>query len=142
MERHEPRAGQLVRAEQIVKVCARVAGAASRARTALEDRLLRAAPARLDQIQTPARTRVGHQRDAMAPEPRRHRAIERVDPELDARDQVVDLADPQQVPGTVGREPLEGRWGPRDDLVYLLLVAAQRPADRDPVTRARGDRLS
>ena len=74
-------------------------GAAGRTRAALEDRLLRPAPARPDEVNAPARAWVGHERDPVAPEPGRNRAVERVDPQLDTGDQIVDLPDPEQVAG-------------------------------------------
>ena len=83
--------------------------------------------------------RVGDQRDAVAPEPGRQRAVERVDPELDARDQIVDVTDPEQVARALGREPVELGGRPRHDLVHLGLVLAERAADRDPVAAARRD---
>ena len=59
-------------------------------------------------------------------------------PERDPLDQVVGLADPQQVARRVGVEV--GR-GHRDHASHLLLVAAQRPADREAVHGRRRDAL-
>ena len=72
------------------------------------------------------------------PEARRHRAVERVDAELDAADQVVDVADAEQVARARVVDPGDR---PADDLVHLRLVGAERAADRDPVDRPRGDLL-
>jgi hypothetical protein len=60
---------------------------------------------------------------------RGHRAVERVDPELDAAHEVVDLPDPEQVArAVVGQDG----GGPVDHLVHLRLLGAERAADRDP----------
>jgi hypothetical protein len=74
----------------------------------------------------------------VAPQPRRRDAVEGVDAELDAADEVVDLADAEQVPRALLRQD---RRRPVDDLVHLRLVRAERAADRDAVHGARGDRL-
>src|SRR5579875_16134 len=74
----------------------------------------------------------------MSRQSRRHRAVEGVDPELDARDQIVDLADPEQMARTLRRQPLELCGHPPNHLVHLWLVAPERAADRDP-RRATGD---
>jgi len=76
----------------------------------------------------------------VAPEPGRHRAVERVDAPLHAGDQVVDLADPKQVSRPLRRQPLQLRRRPGDDLVHLRLVAPERPPDGDPAGVAGGDR--
>ena len=53
-------------------------------------------------------------------------------------DQVVDLADPEQVSWTVLGQLLRR---PAHDLVHLGLVLAERAADRYPVAAAGGHRL-
>ena len=83
--------------QQVVQVGARVAGRAGRARAAVEHRLVGLLPARLGEVDAPAVRGVGHERHAVAADAGRHRAVERVDAELDAADEVVDLADPEQV---------------------------------------------
>src|SRR5829696_8916285 len=126
VQRYDPRAGRLADAEQVVQVGAAVAGGARRARAAVADRLVGVAVAALGQVDPPAPLRVGHDGHAVATDAGRHRAVERVDPELRAAQEVVDVADPQQVARTLLGELL-GR--PADDLVHLRLVLAERPAD-------------
>jgi serine/threonine-protein kinase len=133
----EPRGGRLAALEQVVEVGAGVAAGAGRARAALEDRLVGLAVAALGEIDRQRRPGRDH-RHAVAADAGRHRAVERVDAELDAAQQVVDLADPEQVAGP-GVRQLGDR--PLDDLVHLRLVLAQRAADRDPARAARGDLL-
>ena len=74
------------------------------------------------------RLRLGHERHAVAREPRRHRAVERVDPQLDAADEVVDLADPEQVARAV--------------LGQLLAVAQPTTSYICGLVRARASRRS
>src|SRR5579875_1140835 len=79
-----------------------------------------------EQVDPPPRPRVRHERGAMPCEPCRHRAVKGVDAKLHARDEIVDLADPKQVPGQelALRTKLAERVA--DDLVHLLLGAAKR----------------
>ena len=81
---------------------------------------------------------IGDQRGAVAGEAGRDRAVEDVEAESDAGEQVVDVADPQQVLRGIGRQQ---RRGQREAPPHLLLVAAEGAADRDPVDRSLRDRL-
>ena len=74
----------------------------------------------------------------MASEPGGDRAVEHVDAERDPLDQVVGLPDPEQVTRGHRVEPAEGH---RDHAAHLVLVASQRPADRQPVHGRRRDPL-
>ncbi len=134
MDRQQPLDGLLAGAQQVVQVGAAVAVGAGRARAARQQRLVGRAPARLREVDAPALGRVRDHRHPVAADPRRHRAVERVDPQLDAAHEIVDLADPEQVP----RQPLRQLVDrPRDDLEHLVLVLAERAADRDPADVAR-----
>ena len=62
-------------------------------------------------------------------------------PELDAADEVVDLADAEQVARLVGRHPVEDLRRPAGDLVHLRFRLPERAADRDAVDLARADDL-
>ena len=75
---------------------------------------------------------------AVAAQPGGHGAVEVVDAELHPADEVVDLADPEQMARALVRQP---RGRPPHDLVDLVLLAAQRAADGDPVAAARHDRV-
>src|SRR5215207_5459541 len=134
----DPRAGRLAQAEQVVQVRARIAGRARWARAAVAERLVGVAVAALGEVDAPAPLRIRHDRHPVAADPRRHRAVERVDAELYAAHEVVDVADPQQVAGPGFGQLLRG---PADDLVHLRLVLAERPADREPERAAVGDLL-
>jgi hypothetical protein len=68
----------------------------------------------------------------------RHRAVERVDAQLDAAQQVVDVPDAEQVPRPVLGQLLRR---PPHDLVHLRLVAAQRAADGQAERRPRSHLL-
>ena len=72
----------------------------------------------------------------MAGEPGRDGAVEDVEAEGDAAEQVVDLADPEQV---LGRRLGQERRGHRQHRGHLLLVAAEGAADRDAVDAGLGD---
>ncbi len=65
-------------------------------------------------------------------------AVEDVEAEGDAAEQVVDLADPEQV---LGRRLGQQRRGHRQDVVHLRLVAPEGAADREPVDASLGDPL-
>ena len=65
-------------------------------------------------------------------------AVEEVEPEGDTVEEVVDLADPEQVLGRVRRQ--QRRRQP-EHAAHLLLVAPQGAADRDPVDPRLGDEL-
>ena len=135
VQRQQPLGGQLAGAHEVVQVAARVL-AAGRAGAALDDRLATAGVLGLRQVEPPARLRVGDQRRAVAAEARRRRAVEGVDPVGDGVDDVVDVADAEQVPRRrVGQRPQR----PADHLAHLLLGVPQRAADRDPVHVGRGD---
>ena len=69
----------------------------------------------------------------MAGEAGRDGAVEDVEAEGDAAEQVVDLADPEQV---LGRRLGQERRGEGEDRRHLLLVAAEGAADREPVDPA------
>ena len=75
----------------------------------------------------------------MAAEAGRHRAIKRVHPELDAGNQIIDLADPQQVTRQCLAVAAEFLGGEPYDLIHLRLLGPQRPADCDPRTAALRD---
>ena len=75
---------------------------------------------------------------AVAGEARRHRAVEHVDAERDPVQEVVGLADAEQVLGGVRGQH---RNGHRQHAVHLRLVAAEGPADREPVDGRARDRL-
>ncbi len=77
----------------------------------------------------------------MAAEAGRHRAVEGVDPELDPGDQVIHLADPQEVARQSLAGPAELAGGVADHLVHLRLLRPQRATDGDPVAAAVGDDL-
>src|SRR5205085_8568275 len=119
------RCSRLPGPQEVVQIGARIPSGACRARTTLEDRLVGLAPPRPRQIHSPTCRRVGNQRHAVTPEPRRHGAVETIDAQLNALYQVVDIADPQQVTGPSRTEPVELGRGPRDDLVHLRPVAAE-----------------
>ena len=51
----------------------------------------------VEEVDPPADGRVRHDRHPVAADAGRHRAVEGVDAELDAAQQVVDLADPEQM---------------------------------------------
>src|SRR5947209_17390080 len=108
-----------------MEIRARVAGRARRAGAPVEDRPGVGAGRRLDQVEPPAGSRVGHECYSMASEASGDGAIEGVDAEADARDQVVDVADPQQVARALGSQTLELGGRPRDDLVHLRLVTPE-----------------
>ena len=95
--------------------------------------------ARLDQVHAPARVRIGHERHAVAPQPGGHGAVEGVDAELDAAQQVVDVADAEQVAGAVGlaAAPPPSTPPPRTSAPCL----PERAADRDAVAARCGDSL-
>src|SRR3954452_17389562 len=112
----------------MMEVAARETGAAGRARAALQHRLLGPARLRGVEVAPPAPLRVGDEGDPMASEARRHRAVEGVDAELDSADEVVDVADPQEVTGALGRRGLELLRRPVDHLVHLGLVLTERAA--------------
>ena len=107
MQRQQPLSRELARPQQIVEICAGVPAGAGRAAAAVEHRLVGFAPGRLGQVDAPTRGWIGDDRHPMSRQPGRHRAIERVDAALDAADQVIDFADPEQVPGPLGRQPFE-----------------------------------
>ncbi len=113
-------------------MCSRQAGQGQ----PVDDRLAAAGVLGLGEVEPPARARVGDQRGAVAAEARRRRAVEGVDPVGDGVDDVVDVADPEQVPRRLlGQRPQR----PADDLAHLLLRVPERAADRDPVHVGRGD---
>ncbi len=61
-----------------------------------------------------------------------HGAVEDVDAQADEVEEVVRLADPEQVLGRVGRQERNGQL---EHARHLVLVAAERAADRDAVDR-------
>src|SRR5437868_12393917 len=75
----------------------------------------------------------------MASQPRGERAVQRVDPALDALDEVVHVADPEEVARTIWGAALELGGRPGDDLVHLRLVLSERPADCDSIAPAGRD---
>ena len=97
VEGEDARRRALADAEQVVQVGARVAGRARRAGAAVADRLVGLAVAPLGEVDAPAARRVRDQGHAVAADARRHRAVEGVHAELDAAEEVVDVADPEQV---------------------------------------------
>src|SRR3984957_3311941 len=103
-----------------MQVGTRVTPRAGRAGAAAEDRLGTLAPSVLDEIDPPPCAWIRYQRDAVAPKSCRHRAVEGVNPELDPGDQVVDVADPEEVPRPLRRRALQFRRRPGDNLVHLL----------------------
>ena len=96
VDREQAHRGLLLGAQEVVQVRAGVALLAGRAGAAFEQRLVGLAPAGLGDVDAPALLRVGHERHAVSADAGRHRAVERVDAELDAAH---DLADAQQMPG-------------------------------------------
>ncbi len=138
MQREQAQPRQLPLSHQVAQVAAREAGRAGRARAAVEDRRVGFAPPRLGEVDAPAVLRIGHERHAMPAEPRRHGAVEGVDAQFDAADQVVDLPDAEQVARGRLRQLVHG---PGDHLVHLRLVLAQGAADRDAAAAARGHGL-
>ena len=136
MEAEEADRGQLLGPGEIGEVIAIVAGAGI-ARAPLDDRLAAPLPARFAQVEAKAILRVGYQRRPMSGEAGRDRAVEYVETERDAVEQIVDVADPQQV---LGRGLGQQRRGQRQHAAHLLLVAPERAADRDAVDpRLRDD---
>ena len=134
MEAEEADGGQLLGAGEVAEVVA-VVVLAGGAGAAVDDRVAVALPAGLAQVEAEAVVGVGDEGDAVAGEAGRDRAVEDVEAEGDAGEQVVDLADPEQVLGRLLRQQ---RRGQRQHLAHLLLVAPERAADRDPVdTRPR-----
>ena len=80
----------------------------------------------------------GDEGGAVAGEAGRDRAVEDVEAEGDAGEQVVDVADAEQVlGGLLGQQ----RRGQLEHAAHLLLVAPERAADRDPVDPGGGDGL-
>lgn len=134
----QPHPGDLARPDQVAEVGAREAQRAGRAGAALHQRLVLVHHPALLQVQPPAGGRVGNQRGAVAAEAGGHRAVEGVDAQLHAGDQVVHLADAEQVArqGLALARELRGRIG--DHLVHLLLLCPQRAADRHAVGAAVG----
>src|SRR5918992_850465 len=133
VQRDEALGGQLARPDQVVEVAARVLAAGGAGAPGV-DRLARGAVACLGEVEPPARGGVVHERRAVAREAGGRGAVERVDAGRHGVDDVVDVADPEQVP-----RPLLGKSGerPPDHLAHLLLLLAERAADGDP----RGARL-
>ncbi len=111
---------------------------AGRAGTARGDRVAVAFVAGLAQVEAEAVAGIGDEGDAVAGEAGRHGAVEDVEAEGDAGEQVVNLADAEQV---LGRSLGQHRRGHRQHLAHLHLVAAERAADREPVDAGRGDVL-
>ena len=137
MEAEQADRGQLLGAREVAEVVA-VVVLAGGAGAAVDERLAVALPAGLAQVEAEAVLGVGDEGDAVAGEAGRHGAVEDVEAEGDAGEQVVDLADPEQV---LGRLLGQQRRGHAEHLAHLLLVAAEGAADRDPVDAGRGDRL-
>jgi hypothetical protein len=130
--------GQLAGVDEVAQVAARQAELARGARAVLHDRPAVVLEAARGEVHPPAPARARDERDAVAAQPGRHRAVEGVDPELDAAHEVVDLADPEQVARAVlGQDG----GGPVDHLVHLRLVAPERAADRDARRAGRRDVL-
>src|SRR3712207_7517090 len=81
-----------------------------------------------------------HERHPMAADPRRHRAVERVDAELHAADEVVDLPDAEQVarPCLVDLRS-EDHTSELQSRQYLVcrLVLEKKRSDSDASLRAR-----
>src|SRR5262245_16821781 len=96
VEDDEADRGQLLGAREVAEVVAVVAGA-GRAGAPRDDRLAIAGPAALAEIEPEAALRVGGEGDAVAGEAGGDGAVEEVEAEGDAAEQVVDLADPEQV---------------------------------------------
>src|ERR687892_2074140 len=106
--------------------------AARFARAALGDRLVVLREARLRQIDPEAAPGLRREGGAVPGDPGWDRAVEQVDPHADPGEQVVDLADPQQM----ARDLIGQQWcREAEDAVHLLLLSSERPADRDPVDR-------
>src|SRR4051794_18378954 len=118
-----------------------VAVSAGRARATVHNGLVGFLPAGLGEVDAPAAARVGHDRHAVAADAGRHRAVEGVDAERHAAHEVVDVADAEEVPRALRSGGLELLDRPAHDLEHLLLVLAERAADRDPARAARGDLL-
>src|SRR5258705_9268964 len=104
-----------------MEVCARVEGAGW-ARAAVLDRRTAVPPGVLLQVEPPPLCGIGDERRAVAREARRGGAVERVDARAHCGDDVVDVADPEQVPGDRLRDRLER---PSHDLLPLLLLLPQ-----------------
>src|SRR6187549_4062169 len=129
VEAEEADRGQLLGAGEVAEVVAVVAPAGGTG-AAGGDRLAVALPARLAQVEPEAVAGVGDERRAVAGQPGRDRAVEDVEAEPDAGQQVVDVADPEQV---LGRLFGEERGGQLEHAPHLLLVAAEGAADRQAV---------
>ena len=102
MEAEQADRGQLLGAGEVAEVVAVVA-AAGRAGAALDQRVAVALPAGLAQVEAEAALGLGGEGDAVAGEAGRDGAVEDVEAEGDAAEQVVDLADPEQVLGRLAR---------------------------------------
>ena len=88
----------------------------------------------LGQVEAEAVAGVRNQRSAVAAEPGRGRAVEGVDAGRDGAEDVVHVADAQQVPGClVGQAPQR----PADHGLHLLLGLAERAAYRYALGRGR-----
>ena len=137
MEADQAERCQLLGAGQVAEVVAVVALAGG-AGTALDEGAAVALPAGLAQIEAEAGLRARGEGDAVAGEAGRDRAVEYVEAERDAGEQVVDLADPEQV---LGRRLGQQRRGEGEHLAHLRLVAPQGAADRQAVKCGLRDRL-
>ena len=130
----EPLCGQLVHPRQVVQVAARVL-AAGRARAVGVDRLPAGPVGALGEVEAPARVGVVDERRSVARQPCGRRAVEGVDARAHGVDDVVHVADAEQVPRRLVGKPGER---PADHLAHLLLLLAERAADRDAVHAGAG----
>src|SRR5436305_7917812 len=114
---------------------------AGRPCTALEDRFGAVGVTTLGQVQPPPCRGVRYQRHAMSAKPGGDGAVEGVDAELYARDEVVDVADPEQVSRALGSVAREFADGECHHLAHLLSVSAERATDGEPGTRCGRHRV-
>ena len=111
---------------------------AGRAGAAVDEGTAVALGSRPAQVEAEAGVRIGNESRAVAGEAGGDRAVEDIQAKRDAGQQVVDLANAQQVLWGLLRQQ---RRGQRQHAAHLVLVAAERAADREAVDGSLGYRL-